>query len=194
METNTLNQNQWIRICLFLMSFLLLAGINVSADEKMSDKTVQVKLLKPFGTLDHVYQIGNLYFAAQPDKTTLKHFKNLGGKTVINLRDPSELKFNERLMAHDLGLRYYNFPVTGKQPINPSIMLAVSWAIEQEGNEPIFIHCSSGNRAAVALGAHFTRKLGLTQDEAVAVAGRSGLTNPGSRQKLIALLKRGLRP
>jgi protein tyrosine phosphatase (PTP) superfamily phosphohydrolase (DUF442 family) len=194
MKSTTLKQKRWIGISIVLLSFLLLPSMQVLAHEKMSGKTVQVKLLKPFGTLEQVYQIGNLYFAAQPDKATLEYFKKLGGKTVINLRDPSELKFDERQMAHGLGLRYYNFPVPGKQPVNPSIMLAISWAIEHEGDVPIFVHCSSGNRAAVALGAHFTRKLSLTQDEAVVVAERAGLTKPGSRKKLIALLQEGLTP
>ena len=189
MKTNTLKQKQWTYIGLVILSILLLADIKVSTAE-----AIQVKLLKPYGNLDHVYQIENLYFAAQPDKATLEHFKNLGGKTVINLRDPSELKFDERLMVHGLGLKYYNFPVPGKQPVNPSIVIAISWAIEHEGNVPIFVHCSSGNRAAVALGAHLTLSLGLSQGDAIEVAERSGLTHPGARKKLISLLKEGLAP
>lgn len=195
MRANTLKQKQWTYIGLVILSMLLLGDIKVSAaDEHKSAEAIQVKLLKPFGNLNHVYQIGNLYFAAQPDKATLEHFKNLGGKTVINLRDPSELKFDERLMVHGLGLRYYNFPVPGRQPVNPSTMMAVSWAIEREGKVPIFVHCSSGNRAAVALGAHLTLALGLNQDDAIEVAERSGLTHSGARKKLIALLKEGLAP
>jgi len=200
MKIFTFKQNRENLVSLFVWSVFLLICVKVSvADEqklskKVSTDIVQVKILKPFGNLEQVYQIENLYFAGQPDKATLEHFRSLGGETVINLRDPSELKFNERLMVHDLGLRYYNFPVPGKQPVNPSIMLATSWAIEHEGKVPIFVHCSSGNRAAVALAAHLTRKLGLTQDEAVSISERSGLTHPNTRKKLIALLNEGLKP
>ena len=200
MKIFTFKQNRGSLAGLFVLSVFLLICVKVSAaDEqklfkKVSTAVAQVKILKPFGNLEQVYQVENLYIAGQPDKTTLEHFRSLGGKTVINLRGPSELKFNERLMMHSLGLRYYNFPVPGKQPINPSIMLAISWAIEHEGKVPIFVHCSSGNRAAVALAAHLTRKLDLTQNEAVSISERSGLTHPNTRKKLIALLKEGIKP
>lgn len=147
-----------------------------------------------FGTLDKVYQVGNLYFAGQPDKTTLQYFKNRGGVTVINLRDPSEQALDERALVKSLGLRYYNFPVPRNRPVNPSIMLAVSWAIEREGAVPILVHCSSGNRAALALAAHGTRLLGWSREDALRLAEQAGMTRPGARKKLEALLEEGLEP
>ena len=155
---------------------------------------VEVAVLEHFGTLDRVYRVGNLYFAGQPDKATLQYFKNRGGVAVINLRDPSEYRMDERALTREIGLRYYNFPVPGKQPVNPSIMLAASWAIEHEGAVPILVHCSSGNRAAVALAAHVIRVLGLSRDDAIRTAESAGMTKPKTREKLEQLLDGGLTP
>ncbi len=176
-----------------LLTFLLTGLLFLQAGV-IRAQPVPVTVLEHFGTLDKVYQVGNLYFAGQPDKTTLQYFRNRGGVTVINLRDPSETQQDERALAREIGLRYYNFPVAKKQPVNPSIMLATSWAIEREGAVPILVHCSSGNRAAVALAAHFTRTLGLGKKEAVQAAEAGGLTKPGTREKLNQLLEKGLAP
>ncbi|MBT5967808.1 MAG: hypothetical protein HOG61_00360, partial [Nitrospina sp.] len=80
MKIFAFKQNRENLVSLFVWSVFLLICVKVSvADEqklpkKVSTDIVQVKLLKPFGNLEHVYQIENLYFAAQPDKATLEYF------------------------------------------------------------------------------------------------------------------------
>ena len=68
MKIFTFKQNRGNLVSLFVWSVFLLICVKVSvADEqklskKVSTDIVQVKLLKPFGNLEQVYQIGNLYF------------------------------------------------------------------------------------------------------------------------------------
>lgn len=76
--------------------------------------------------------------------------KKLGYKSVINLRQASEAGADvdgEAAAAKEAGLTYVHLPVNGASP-DPAMVDKFLAAVSDPANQPAFIHCASGNRAA----------------------------------------------
>jgi uncharacterized protein (TIGR01244 family) len=76
--------------------------------------------------------------------------KNMGYKAVFNLRLPNEQGAdidNEAIAAKAAGITFIHIPFNGAMP-DPFVVDNFLKAIAQPGNQPAFIHCASGNRAA----------------------------------------------
>jgi uncharacterized protein (TIGR01244 family) len=82
--------------------------------------------------------------------TAVPEIKKLGFVTIINLRQPTEEGANlpeEAAAAKAAGLHYYSLPFNGQMP-DPAVADKFIAAITTPGNEPAFIHCAGGGRAA----------------------------------------------
>ena len=76
--------------------------------------------------------------------------KKLGFASIINLRAPSEPGADvdtEAAAAKTANIRFYNIPFNGQQP-DPAVADKFLDTITAPGNEPAYIHCAAGNRAA----------------------------------------------
>src|SRR5262245_21735915 len=76
--------------------------------------------------------------------------KKLGFASIINLRQPTEAGADtdaEAAAAKTAGIRYFNIPFNGQQP-DPAVADQFLDTITATGNEPAYIHCAAGNRAA----------------------------------------------
>ena len=76
--------------------------------------------------------------------------KRLGFVSVINLRLATEEGADieaEATAARAAGLRYVHLPLNGASP-DPSVVDQFLTAVTDPANQPAFIHCASGNRAA----------------------------------------------
>jgi uncharacterized protein (TIGR01244 family) len=76
--------------------------------------------------------------------------KKMGFKSIINLRQPSEQGADidaEAAAAKTAGINFYNIPFNNAAP-DTAVVDRFLQTIRQPGNEPAFIHCASGNRAA----------------------------------------------
>lgn len=86
--------------------------------------------------------------AATPE--SMAEIKRMGFASVINLRLATETGANidaEAAAAKVAGLRYAHVPLNGASP-DPAAVDAFLDAIKDPNNNPAFIHCSGGNRAA----------------------------------------------
>lgn len=76
--------------------------------------------------------------------------REMGFASIINLREASEPGANveaEAAAASAAGIRYIHVPFNGGAPEASAVDRFVE-AISAPANEPAFIHCSGGNRAA----------------------------------------------
>jgi uncharacterized protein (TIGR01244 family) len=76
--------------------------------------------------------------------------KKMGFVAIFNLRQASEPGADieaETAAAKDAGIKFYHIPFNGTSP-DPAVVDQFLKTISEKGNEPAFIHCSSGNRAA----------------------------------------------
>jgi uncharacterized protein (TIGR01244 family) len=76
--------------------------------------------------------------------------KEMGFASVVNLREASEPSANveaESTVAAAAGLRYVHLPLNRESP-DPAVADRFVIAARDPANQPMFIHCASGNRAA----------------------------------------------
>lgn len=176
---------------LLILSFLVLAGDQAMSHADSGTDPQKVKAIIThwnWGNLKQVHQYKNLYFAGQPNEAALRHFKKLGGAAVVNLREPWETDFDEQAIVEKLGLKYYNFPVSGRKELSASTMKKIGNAIQQEGEVPVMVHCASGNRAAAWLATHLITVHQDSLDNALKVAKSVGLTSKVLEGKVVRLL------
>ena len=76
--------------------------------------------------------------------------KNMGFASIINLRLDTEKGADidaEAAAAKAAGINFVHLPLNGSAP-DPAVADRFLKVITEPGNQPAFIHCASGNRAA----------------------------------------------
>jgi len=82
----------------------------------------------------------------QPTPAQLATLKDLGFRTVVNLREPEEFDAaGEAAAARDLGLAYVTIPVKTAGPKSEQVDAFLD-ALKDPAVFPVFLHCGSGNR------------------------------------------------
>ncbi len=110
--------------------------------------------------------------------------KKMGFASIINLRQPDERGANidaEAAAAKEAGIRFFNIPFNGQSP-DPKVADTFISTITTPGNEPAYIHCAAGNRAAAMW---MVKRLVVDRwdsDRAFTEATALGLTSPALKQ------------
>jgi uncharacterized protein (TIGR01244 family) len=82
--------------------------------------------------------------------SAVSEIKKMGFVSIINLRQPTEQGADidaEAAAAKTAGINFYNIPFNNAAP-DPAVVDRFLQTITKAGNQPAFIHCASGNRAA----------------------------------------------
>lgn len=106
--------------------------------------------------------------------------KKLGYKAIINLRQASEPGADveaEETAAKAAGITYIHLPVNGASP-DPAIVEQFITAVSDPANQPAFVHCASGNRAAALWMIKRMVVDGWDGEQASSEAAALGLTSP----------------
>jgi uncharacterized protein (TIGR01244 family) len=114
--------------------------------------------------------------AGQPAPEALAKLKDMGFRTVVNLRTEQEGAAEERKVVEAEGLRYVSVPVTAG-----SLSLADADAVEEvlhdPSSGPVLLHCASSNRVG-AVWALIQSREGKSLDAALAAGREAGLRSP----------------
>ncbi len=81
---------------------------------------------------------------------SVAEIKKMGYKAIFNLRLPTEQGADiegEAAAAKAAGVNFVHLPLNATSP-DPAVVDSFLKAITEPGNQPAFIHCASGNRAA----------------------------------------------
>ena len=92
---------------------------------------------------DHYYRGG------QPDAEGFARLKQLGIKTVIDLRKDSIASEPEQVRAQ--GMRYVNIPMKASRPAAPEQVDAFLKLVNDPANWPVYVHCKGGRHRTGAL-------------------------------------------
>jgi uncharacterized protein (TIGR01244 family) len=117
--------------------------------------------------------------------------KKLGFASVINLRLASEAGADiegEAAAAKAAGINFVHLPFNGSSP-DPAVVDRFLEAVSQPANQPAFIHCASGNRAAAMWLIKRVKMDGWDVDRAVAEATDLGLTSGALKQFALDYLR-----
>jgi protein tyrosine phosphatase (PTP) superfamily phosphohydrolase (DUF442 family) len=128
--------------------------------------------------LMHLWKVDNLYLAGQPQDVSWEHIKKLGVKSIINLRNESEMDFSAEIaIVGELGLDYHQFPIVEGGQLVAENCSKLSEMLNT--TDPHFIHCGSANRVGGWLITYLTKYRKMSFDDAVEIAQGNGLSNAG---------------
>jgi protein tyrosine/serine phosphatase len=103
-----------------------------------------------------------LYRGAQPSEAGFRRLKELGVRTVVNLRMAADAKAtNEQHIVESLGMRYVNLPVedgnffTRSRTIPDDVIRDFFKVLDQSDSGPVFVHCHRGADRTGALVAFY---------------------------------------
>lgn len=126
----------------------------------------------------------NMLTGGQPSQAELQTLKDAGVKKVVNLRGKEEaLPFDEKAEVEALGLEYVSLPISGAVDVN-SVNAHKLHEILQ-GDEKLFLHCSTGNRAGALLAIVAHEIEGKSVDEALQFGREAGLGSLEDKVKLV---------
>ena len=113
--------------------------------------------------------------AGQPSAEALQVFADSGFRAVIDLRNPGEDRgFDEAAVVEQLGMRYVSLPIDGSAEVNMESAAALN-ALLAELDEPVLLHCGSGNRVGALLALGYVLN-GSDPETAIAKGRSAGMT------------------
>jgi uncharacterized protein (TIGR01244 family) len=113
----------------------------------------------------------------QPDEAALRQAAEAGIRVVVNLRGEGEsIDFDESQTVMDLGMTYLHLPISGATDLTPENVAAFGNLLAAIGDQPVLMHCASGNRVGALHALHAGWHLGLDPDEAIELGRANGLT------------------
>jgi uncharacterized protein (TIGR01244 family) len=114
-----------------------------------------------------------LAVAGKPSPSGLAKLKEMGFKTVIDLRMPAEGLDEEKASVEGQGLRYVSVPMTSAS-FSLADALKVKGVIEAAGSGPVLLHCASANRVGGVV-AVIEGLSGKSVEQAIEDGKRAGL-------------------
>lgn len=107
----------------------------------------------------------NLYRGGQPTRAGFAALREMGVRTVVNLRDESDA---DRELTEGLGLNYVHLP-SSAWTIGERRAEAFLRIVNDRANQPVFVHCRRGaDRTGFAVAAYRMAAQGWTAAEAKA--------------------------
>lgn len=116
--------------------------------------------IENFGRVNEHY-----YRGGQPDAEGFARLKELGVKTVIDLRKDSVRKEAEWVGAQ--GMRYVNIPMTASKPATDEQVEQFLKTVNDPASWPVYVHCKGGrHRTGAMTAAYRITHDGWTADQA----------------------------
>lgn len=143
-----------------LVALLMVFGLSVVSFAQTSPSSFPGVNIRNFGQMDERY-----YRGAQPEMSDYQSLKNLGVKTVIDLRnDPTDY---EKGAVEALGMKYINIPMSGwKSPKDADINEFLSLMNNPETGT-VYVHCKAGiHRTGITAAIYRFTKYGWDYDKA----------------------------
>jgi protein tyrosine phosphatase (PTP) superfamily phosphohydrolase (DUF442 family) len=98
-------------------------------------------------------------------------------QTVISLRTPGEIDWDEKAAVEAQGLKFVSIPFRGADTLGDSQIEAALKEMANEANGSILLPCGTSNRVGAIWYAHRIRHDGLSPEAALEEAKEVGLRN-----------------
>lgn len=136
-------------------------------------KKVDVPGIQNFNQIDAVFACGGA-----TDATGVANLKKQGFASIISFRLPTEQGVAEEEAAvKTTGIKYVHLPLNGAMP-DPKVADDFLVAVADKANQPAYIHCGGGGRAASMWMIKRVLKDGWTTDRAIEEANAIAMLSP----------------
>ena len=155
-----------------LIAALAVATLAVPAFAQV--KKVDVGGVQNFNQIDAVFACGGA-----TDAAGVANLKKQGFASIISFRLPTEQGVTEEEAAiKTTGIKYVHLPLNGAMP-DPKVADEFLVAVADKSNQPAYIHCGGGGRAAAMWMIKRALKEGWTTERAAEEANAIAMLNPG---------------
>lgn len=128
--------------------------------------------------LPNCTRFDDVIIGGQPSPATLRYLASEGVRTVVSMRGPGEINWNERATVETFGMRFVEipmpYPILG---ITDAQVAALDSVLTGPG--PILMHCNSGNRTAGLWAVWLAERRGVSPGRAMDLAWQAGMGNVG---------------
>ena len=136
-------------------------------------KKVEVPGVTNFNQIDAVFACGGA-----TDANGVANLKKQGFASIISFRLPTEQGVAEEEAAvKTTGIKYIHLPLNGAMP-DPKVADEFLVAVSDKSNQPAYIHCGGGGRAASMWMIKRALKDGWTADRAAEEANAIAMLSP----------------
>jgi uncharacterized protein (TIGR01244 family) len=136
-------------------------------------KKVEVPGVTNFNQIDAVFACGGA-----TDANGVANLKKQGFASIISFRLPTEQGVAEEEAAvKTTGIKYIHLPLNGAMP-DPKVADEFLVAVADKSNQPAYIHCGGGGRAASMWMIKRALKDGWTADRAAEEANAIAMLSP----------------
>jgi len=157
-----------------LAAALAVAAIAVPAFAQV--KKVEIPGVQNFNQVDAVFACGGA-----TDAAGVANLKKQGFASIISFRLPTEQGVAEEESAiKTTGIKYVHLPLNGAAP-DPKVADQFLLAVSDKSNQPAYIHCGGGGRAATMWMLKRVLKDGWTTERAAEEANAIAPLNPGMK-------------
>lgn len=171
---------------LLVCALLLLAGCKQTPEQAAAPGKVETVTC---GTIKQIHAVDDLYLASQPSAEDYKALKDLGIKTVIDLRLEQENRgFNEKETIESLGMAYVALPWNGADQLTDE-KLDTMRKLLREAERPLLMKCGSSNRVGAGWLAYRVLDQGVAVETALAEAKVVGMRTPAFETITLAYIK-----
>lgn len=154
----TIRKATTLRYALLAIGIFGLAIVWNSSTARMSE--VPGVSIENFGKVDEHY-----YRGSQPDQAQFAQLKQLGIKTVIDLRE--DYKKDEESSVRDLGMNFYRIPLKTRVAATAEQTAYFLNLVNDPANWPVYVHCKGGrHRTGAMTGIYRITHDGWTADQA----------------------------
>ncbi|MCB9909330.1 MAG: hypothetical protein H6829_03575 [Planctomycetes bacterium] len=185
-----------------LLLALSIAACNASETQKApeaapapaaepSHKAITTAELEPYtcGTIQRMHTLGGVFLASQPAQDDFAQAQMGGVKTVINMRKPAEMAFDEAATVEGLGMAYFNPGWNGPEELTDEVFQSYRDMLNT-AERPILLHCGSANRVGAVWLPWRVLDEGVSVDAALAEAKEVGLKTPEYEAKALDYIRR----
>lgn len=173
------------------VAFIALLAFSANADDAKtgpkSKKPPKLEACK-LGSTYNVHRLGKVYLAGQPSADDFAIAKKDGIKTVINLRTPGEMRFDEKGVLKGLGLEYHYLPFAAPDTLKDEIFEKSLKVLGDKKKQPVLLHCASANRVGAIWLVHRVLTDKVPFDKALKEAKEVGLRFPPYEAKAKAYI------
>jgi uncharacterized protein (TIGR01244 family) len=130
----------------------------------------------------------SVFTSGQPSREELQAMALAGIKHIINMRPNSEMDWDEAEYVLSLGMSYAELPIASAADLTVSNAEALDTLLEEAQNEPVLLHCASGNRIGALIAVREAKLKNQDVEQAIDTGKQWGLTKlePQVRELLSA--------
>jgi len=133
---------RFVPVAVLLLLFGLVAPPEVSPGPAVPPRNFRVsEHLFGLPGLTNVGRVANgIFRGAQPEPEGYATLKEMGVRTVINLRT----RHGERKTVEAAGMRYVEIPMRYWGDVDPAVVRMALSVMSDPANQPVYLHCATG--------------------------------------------------